>query len=202
MIFKNKNMSIVTNFSDLDLTKTYTYADYLLWQFSDRVELIKGFIRKMSPAPNRFHQLVSSNLNAYLHENFRGKPCSLFASPFDVRLPIPSKKKDSTVVQPDLCVVCDKTKLDDAGCNGAPDLMIEILSPNNSKHDLDTKFKLYEEAGVLEYWIVEPVEKMILVYTLNEGKYIGLPPQTEGNFIKSPLFPNLKIAVKDVFEDD
>ena len=155
-------MSVVNNFSDLDLTKQYTYADYLLWQFSERVELIKGFIVKMSPAPNRFHQKVSANISGIFYQIFRNKSCNFYAAPFDVRLPIPSKKKDTTVVQPDFCVICDASKLDDTGCNGAPDLIIEILSPNNSKHDLDTKFKLYEEAAVLEYWIVEPVEKMIL----------------------------------------
>ena len=195
-------MAVVTNFSDLDLTKEYTYSDYLLWQFSERVELIRGFIRKMSPAPNRYHQVVSINLTGLFYNSFRKHPCDVYVAPFDVRLPIPSKKKDTTVVQPDICVVYDKSKLDDAGCNGAPELMIEILSPNNSKHDVDTKFKLYEEAGVLEYWIVEPVEKIIFVYTLVNGKYIGLKPQTEGENIQSPLFPNLQVAIIDVFEND
>jgi Uma2 family endonuclease len=195
-------MEIVTNFSDLDLTKEYTYSDYLLWQFSERVELIKGFINKMSPAPNRFHQTVSRNITGLFFNSFKKHSCNVYAAPFDVRLPIKSKKKDTTVVQPDLCVVCDQSKLDDQGCNGAPELMIEILSPNNSKHDLDTKFKLYQEAGVLEYWILEPVEKMLLVYTLINGKYIGLPPQTEGENIQSPLFPNLEIAVEDVFDNN
>ncbi len=195
-------MGVITNFSDLDLTKQYTYSDYMLWQFSERVELIRGFIMKMSPAPNRFHQVVSQNLSGLFYNSFRKHPCDVYVAPFDVRLPIKSKKKDTTVVQPDICVVCDKTKLDDAGCNGTPELMIEILSPNNSKHDLDTKFKLYEEAGVLEYWIVEPVEKMLLVYTLVNEKFIGLPPQTQGENIQSPLFPDLQIAIDDIFEND
>lgn len=195
-------MPVVTNFSDLDLTKQYTYADYLLWEFSERVELIRGFIMKMSPAPNRFHQRVSRNITVIFYKNFRKHSCNFYAAPFDVRLPIPSKKKDTTVVQPDFCVICDASKLDDAGCNGAPELVIEILSPNNSKHDLDTKFKLYEEAGVLEYWIIEPIEKMILVYTLQNGKYIGLPPQIEGQHLKSPLFPEIQIDIKEVFEND
>jgi Uma2 family endonuclease len=112
----------------------------------------------------------------------------LYVAPFDVRLPIPSNKKNTTVIQPDLCVVCDKSKLDDAGCNGAPELMIEIVSPNNPKHDLDTKFKLYGEAGVLEHWIVEPVEKMILVYTSINGKFIGLAQQTQGEIFKVHCF--------------
>lgn len=195
-------MQTVTNFSDLDLTKEYTYSDYVLWQFSERVELIKGFIRKMSPAPNRFHQVVARNITGIFLNAFKKHSCNVYFAPFDVRLPIPSKKKDTTVVQPDICVVCDKSKLDDAGCNGAPELMIEILSPNNSKHDVDTKFKLYEEAGVLEYWLVEPVEKIIFVYTLVNGKFIGLKPQTEGENIQSPLFPDLKVAIVDVFEND
>lgn len=195
-------MPVVTNFSDLDITKEYTYSDYLRWQFSERVELIRGFIMKMSPAPNRYHQVVSQNLSGLFYNSFRKHPCDVYLAPFDVRLPIKSKKKDTTVVQPDICVVCDKSKLDDAGCNGAPELMIEILSPNNSKHDLDTKFKLYEEAGVLEYWIVHPVIKMLLVYTLINEKYIGLPPQTEGENIRSPLFPDMQIAIVDVFEED
>jgi len=194
--------AIVTNILDLDLTKQYTYTDYLLWQFQERVELIKGFIMKMSPAPNRFHQKISSNMNAYLHQYFRNKNCGFYAAPFDVRLPIKSKKKDTTVVQPDLCVICDQNKLDDQGCNGAPDLVIEILSLQNSKHDLDTKFNLYEEAGVKEYWIVHPVDKIVFVYTLQNDKYIGLKPFTEGEILNSPLFPDMKIEVNEVFYEN
>jgi Uma2 family endonuclease len=192
-------MAIVTKLSDLDLTKTYSYSDYLLWQFQERVELIKGFILKMSPAPSMVHQRISNNLSFELNNYFKRKPCDVFVAPFDVRLPIPSAIKDSTVVQPDLCIICDENKLDARGCNGTPDLMVEIISPNHSKHDVDTKFKLYQEAGVLEYWIVEPYDKIVLIYTLIDGVFVGLPPQTEGEFIKSPLFPDLKIELEDVF---
>jgi Uma2 family endonuclease len=192
-------MAIVTNFSDLDLTKTYSYADYLLWQFQERVELIKGFILKMSPAPSTVHQTVVNNLTGILYINFRQKPCRVFQAPFDVRLSIPSAKKDTTVVQPDLCIICDENKLDSSGCNGTPDLMVEIISPNNSKHDVHTKFNLYQEAGVKEYWIVEPNDKIIFVYTLINHEFIGLKPQVEGENIKSPLFPELEIALEDVF---
>ena len=198
-MYKIKKVEPVLNFSDLDLTKQYSYSDYMLWQFQDRVELIKGFISKKSPAPNRSHQTVSQNVNFRILSFFEKHPCKVYAAPFDVRLPIKSKEKDSTVVQPDLCIVCDESKLDEQGCNGAPDLIVEIISPNNKKHDLDTKFKLYEEAGVLEYWIIEPLEKMVLVYTLRDGIYIGLKPQIEGEIIESPLFPDLKVAVDDVF---
>lgn len=192
-------MPIVTQFSELDVKKEYTYSDYLLWQFTERVELIKGFIKKMSPAPSRLHQDISLNLTIQLSSFFKERFCSLYIAPFDVRLPVPKNKSNTTVVQPDLCIICDEQKLDDKGCNGAPDLIVEILSPNNSKYDVDTKFRLYEESGVKEYWMVEPTEKIVLVYTLQNEKYIGLKPFTIGETIESPLFPDMKIAVLDVF---
>lgn len=192
-------MPIVTQFSELDVKKEYTYSDYLLWQFTERVELIKGFIKKMSPAPSRLHQDISLNLTIQLSSFFKERFCSLYIAPFDVRLPVPKNKSNTTVVQPDLCIICDEQKLDDKGCNGAPDLIVEILSPNNSKYDVDTKFRLYEESGVKEYWMVEPTEKIVLVYTLQNEKYIGLKPFTIGEVIESPLFPDMKIAVLDVF---
>lgn len=192
-------MEAITNFSDLDITKKYTYSDYLKWNFKERVELIKGFISKMSPSPSRFHQEVSQNLSGCFYENFKRQSCRVFVAPFDVRLQIKDEKKDETVVQPDLCIVCDENKLDDKGCNGSPDLMVEIISPNNSKHDIHTKFNLYQEAGVQEYWIVDPTDKLILIYTLVDRKYIGLPPLALGDVVKSPLFPNMKIALDDVF---
>lgn len=194
-------MDFITKFEDLDLSKSYTYADYLKWKFEERVELIKGFIRKTSPAPSRLHQGVSMRLSITLGYFFTNKNCQIFAAPFDVRLPIKKGKKDTTVVQPDLCVVCDLSKLDDLGCNGAPDLIVEILSPGNSKHDTDTKFKLYEEAGVPEYWIVSPQEQLVLVYVLKNEKYIGLAPFPSGTKIQSKTFPDLIVNVDDVFRD-
>ena len=191
--------TIITNFSDLDLTKTYTYSDYLLWQFSERVEIIKGYILKMSPAPSRNHQTVSQNINKYFLNFFNNHSCSVYVAPFDVRLPVKSAKKNTTVVQPDLCVICDENKLDDKGCNGAPDLIVEILSPKNSKHDIETKFNLYQESGVKEYWIVQIEQRIVLVYTLKNEEYIGSKPYGEGETIKSPLFPEMKITVDEVF---
>jgi len=192
-------MKTITSFDELDLTKAYTYADYLHWKFSERVELIRGWVRKMSPAPNLGHQTLSFNLSGAFFNSFRSHSCRVFTAPFDVRLPLKSATKDTTVVQPDLCVICDEAKLDKRGCNGAPDLIVEILSPGNGKYDLDTKFKLYEEAGVLEYWIIEPLERLILVYALKDEKYVGSKPFLEGENIQSILFPDLNIAVADVF---
>ncbi|MBC7494028.1 MAG: Uma2 family endonuclease [Flavobacterium sp.] len=198
-------MTEITKLSQLDLNGTYSYADYLLWKFTERVELIKGKVFQMSPAPSRKHQVVSRVLNRYLDRYFEHHPCGLFDAPFDVRL-INYKKstEDKTVfsvVQPDLCVVCDRAKLDDRGCIGSPDLVIEILSPGNSKKEMGIKFNLYEENHISEYWIVEPAENAIFVYTLQNGKYIGLKPCIEGETITSPLFPELNFEIEKIFED-
>ncbi|MGG7035301.1 MAG: Uma2 family endonuclease [Flavobacterium sp.] len=194
---------MITNINDLDLNKTYSYADYLTWNFQERLEILKGKIFKMSPAPNTSHQKISMKLTGILYNNLKNHSCNLFAAPFDVRL-LDSKKstpdKDVfTVVQPDLCVICDENKLDKRGAFGAPDLVIEILSPGNSKKELKYKFDLYEEAGVLEYWIVNPAEKSILIYVLRDNQFIGLHPLIEEDQIKSPLFPELDFILEEIF---
>jgi Uma2 family endonuclease len=190
----------ISEYGQLDPTKSYTYLDYLKWQFEERVELIKGRIFKMSPAPSRRHQTLLQNINRQFDRYFLNHPCNYYFAPFDVRLPIPNKKKPNTVVQPDFCVICDTTKLDDAGCIGAPDLVVEILSPYNVKHDLETKFNLYEEVGVKEYWIVFPQENLVTVYSLVNGKYIGSKPYVdEGQEIRSAIFPDFRVDFKEVF---
>lgn len=193
----------VKHFSDLDPEGFYTYADYLLWQFRERVELIRGRLRLMSPAPNTAHQRVSQSLNRYLLNYFHQHPCQVFTAPFDVRLPVSRKKgKDTTVVQPDLCVICDPGKLDERGCAGAPDLVVEILSPGNSKREMKEKFSVYEESGVREYWLVNYAERIVLVYVLNEkGIFIGLAPVTDEDALRSTIYPELTIDLKDVFSD-
>jgi Uma2 family endonuclease len=197
-------MDAIVDINQLDFNKIYTYADYLTWQFQERVELLRGKIFKMSPAPSRKHQEVSVQLFRKLDAFFITHTCNIYYAPFDVRLVNFKKSTDDakvlTVVQPDICVICDKGKLDDRGCLGSPDLIIEILSPGNSKKEMDNKFDLYEENGVKEYWIVEPYQKSILIYTLQNGKYIGLKPFSEEGTIKSPLFPGLDFDIKGVFE--
>jgi len=141
----------ITKFQQLDLTDYYTYSDYLTWKFKERVELIKGMVFKMSPGPNRMHQEIVGEFHLVLGNLLRQKKCKVFLSPFDVRLPVSRKKGQvDTVVQPDLCVVCDHKKLEKQGCNGAPDLVIEILSPSNSKIEIRDKYAVYEESGVKE----------------------------------------------------
>lgn len=179
----------------------YTYADYLKWKWEERVELLKGKIMKMS-APSTRHQAISMNLSALLFSFLKNETCKVFHAPFDVRLPVQNKKKDNevtTVVQPDLCVICDKNKIDKRGCIGAPDIMIEILSPGNNKKELQNKFELYEEAGVLEYWIVAPAEEMIIIWYLEDGKYSKSKPFTSGQIITTPILPGLEINTTDIF---
>ncbi|AOW11197.1 restriction endonuclease [Flavobacterium gilvum] len=195
---------MITNINELDFDKTYSYADYLTWKFQERVEIFKGKLFKMSPAPSTSHQKVSMKLTKFILQKFSNHPCNLFAAPFDVRL-LDKKKttNDSeifTVVQPDLCVICDENKLDQRGAFGAPDLVIEILSPGNSKKELKYKFDLYEEAGVLEYWIVNPEDKTFLIYVLKDNQFIGLHPLIEEDQIKSPLFPQLDFVLEEIFK--
>lgn len=196
--------STITKFNQLDLKARYTYADYLLWQFTERVELIKGKIFKMSPAPNSFHQDISWKLTREIDKVFRKTKCKMYAAPFDVRLnSFKGSKADReivTVVQPDLCVICDKNKIDSRGCLGAPDLIIEILSPGNSKKEMDIKFDLYEENGVKEYWIVNPTDETIYMYLLLNDKYIGVKPITKNSTLQSPTFEKLKFKVKKIFD--
>ena len=195
---------MITSLDQLDLNGTYTYADYLLWHFSERVELLRGKISKMA-APSRKHQGISQNFSILFGNSLWRTSCKVYAAPFDVRLTRYSSLKNkevTTVVQPDLCVICDPAKLDDRGCIGAPDIIIEILSPGNSRTEMKDKFELYQEAGVLEYWVVSPIERMVQVWKLNEqGFYIGLPPAVEGDILKTPIIPNLEIDLNDVFMD-
>jgi Uma2 family endonuclease len=195
---------IITNIDQLDLTGSYTYADYLLWQFQERVELIKGKIFKMSPGPSSWHQSLSWNLMRQIDKAFYKTSCKMYAAPFDVRL-IDFKKSGAdnqiiSVVQPDLCVICDRNKIDEKGCLGAPDLIIGILSKGNSKKDLVTKFDLYQENGVTEYWIVNPTNEAIYIYVLQNGKFIGQKPLTTDNELHSPTFEKLHFSVKNVFD--
>jgi len=189
----------------LDLNKRYTYADYLTWFDDIRRELIDGFVKLMSPAPRRVHQEVSSNLNSLLWNYLRRKKCKVYHAPFDVRLPENGDNEASktyTVVQPDLCVVCEVSKLDDKGCLGAPDFIIEIVSQGNSKHDVETKFNLYQKHAVREYWIVHPHDQTVNVFVLdNNGKYQFGGLYAKGTTVKVNIFDDLFIDLSEVFED-
>ncbi|MCP9766412.1 Uma2 family endonuclease [Lacihabitans sp. LS3-19] len=192
---------MITDINLLDFSKKYSFADYLTWSFSERIELLKGLVFKMSPAPNTTHQRVSWELSGRLYNYFKNKDCQTFSAPFDVRLPKGSAAENEifTVVQPDLCVICDPNKIDERGCIGAPDLVIEILSPGNTTKEMKNKFEIYEEAGVREYWLVEPNDKVVLIYILVNGKYQGLAPVTEEDILKSTIFEGLEMPLKEIF---
>ncbi|MFC2349403.1 MAG: Uma2 family endonuclease, partial [Capnocytophaga granulosa] len=177
----------------------YTYADYLMWKIKDRLELLKGKIFQMG-APSLTHQTVSMNFSRLLSNYFYKTPCKLFAAPFDVRLAKKGEKDNEiyTVVQPDLCVVCDADKLDERGCWGAPDLIIEILSPGNSKKELKNKYELYQEAGVREYWLVHPQDEYVIINVLENNQYRALPPFVDKE-VTSVIFPDLSLQTEDIF---
>jgi Uma2 family endonuclease len=190
--------------SDLDLNKTYSYADYLQWTFQERLELIKGKVFKMTPAPASSHQKISWNISGELYSYLKKKPCQAFSAPFDVKLPSRTAVNDSqiyTVVQPDICVVCDAHKIDRKGCTGAPDIVIEILSPGNSQKELRNKYEVYEESGVKEYWIVSVQNLSFLRYTLNvEGRYQASRLLTLGDQLTTPILPGFALNLDAVFE--
>lgn len=202
-------MDKITQLSQLDLSASYSYADYLTWQLDEAIELIKGKIQLMSPAPNVAHQRLSRKLTSAIDLYLQGKPCELFVAPFDVRLYDRRKSNLTnqdihTVVQPDLCVICDKSKLDSQGCHGAPDWIIEILSKGNSKKEVKIKHELYQNSGVHEYWLVYPYEQVIYAFILNEiTECYELSNSFSGDDFASPsLFPTLTIDLQKLFAEN
>ncbi|GAB3222131.1 Uma2 family endonuclease [Algoriphagus aestuariicola] len=177
----------------------YSYADYLKWDFEEIVELIKGKVFRKAAAPNRRHQEVSVNLTSRIWDFLKGHPCKVYSAPFDVRFSRnPEFSKIDSVVQPDISVICDPSKLDDRGCFGAPDLIVEIISPGNSRVELQNKYDLYEEFGVREYWIVHPTDCTLLIYTLVDGRFQPSRLFTSGDRVKSTVLPGFSLDVEDI----
>ena len=173
----------------------FTYRDYRQWPEDERWELIEGEAYAMSPAPTRTHQTILGEVFRQIANFLEGKPCQVFVAPFDVRLPEQNEADDEiiNVVQPDIVVVCDASKLDEKGCRGAPDWVIEVLSPSTASKDHVRKKSLYERHGVHEYWLVHPTDHILTRYRL-EGKAFGpaLIEETEGCTIVGVL-PGLSI---------
>ena len=188
----------ITSLDQLDLINgIYSYADYLVWKIKERVELLKGKILEMS-APSPIHQEISGNLQGALFVFLKNSKCKLYTAPFDVRFSQKGESQVYTVVQPDLCVVCDFEKIDSKGCVGAPDLVVEILSPGNSKKEMKSKFALYQEEGVREYWVVDPERELVFVYVAENKKFKPTIPIAD-DYVYSTIFPDFKIHTADIF---
>lgn len=158
----------------------HTYADYLAWPEDVRYELIDGTAYLMAPAPTLEHQEVAGEIYLQLRQALAGKTCRVFIAPLDVRFPKTeaADERIDTVLQPDVLVVCDLSRLDHRGVCGAPDLVVEVLSPSTASHDHVWKRRVYERSGVREYWLVHPIDRMITVYRLQDGEY-GKPEVME-----------------------
>lgn len=187
---------------DDDKIHRFTYADYLNWPEDERWELIDGIAYNMSPVPNRKHQRISVGLCGEIYAYLKDKPCEVYDAPFDVCFPkgITEDAAVDTVVQPDLVVICDEQKLTDRGCTGAPDLVIEILSPRTALKDKREKYQLYQNNGVREYWLVHPEELWVEVFELRdtglfERKGIYAPEDT----VEVGIFPGFTIDLQSIF---
>ena len=197
-------MSQITSLSQLDPNGTYSYADYLTWKFEQALEVIKGKIFPTS-GPSRIHQKISWQLTVNFDNHFKQHRCEAYAAPFDVRLynKKKSKKADKdifTVVQPDLCVICDLAKLDDRGCLGAPDLIVEILLPGNSTREMKIKKELYAESGVKEYWVVDYNHETLTQFSIEEDGNFGRPLIfTSEEPVPSVIFPDFTLNLVELF---
>jgi len=161
-------------------TDYHTYGEYLTWPDDVRYELIDGVAYLMAPAPTLDHQDIVGEVFRQLANALLDKPCRAYVSPVDVRLPKGDEADEQidTVVQPDVLVVCDASKTDRRGVRGAPDLAVEVLSPGTASHDQARKLRIYERAGVREYWLVHPIDRVLTIYQLDQGRY-GKPSVVE-----------------------
>jgi len=199
-----EELPLIETVNEIDFSANYSYADYMRFAFDERLEIIKGQLFRMSPAPSRIHQEILTNIFGPIYNILNGKQCRVYTAPFDVRLAKKTQddKEVFTVVQPDIVVICDPNKLDKRGCIGAPDIVVEILSPGNNKKELVNKFEVYEEAGVKEYWIVSPSEKTFFRYILDkEGKFQPTKLLTTGEEVTTSVLPGFSLNLEEVFRD-
>ena len=174
----------------------FTYEDYCTWPDDERWELIDGIPFKMD-APSRYHQKISVNVLIKIANFLVNKTCEVYHAPFDVRLNVGEGK--DTVVQPDIVVICDRNHLDHKGAKGAPEFVIEILSPSTVHHDRVRKLEKYQQYGVKEYWIVDPISKTVAVYLF---EITDLTIYEMGAEIEAAILPGFSISLKDIFADE
>jgi Uma2 family endonuclease len=181
----------------------HTYGEYVTWPEGDRYELIDGVAYAMVPAPGRRHQEIVGELFRQIADALEGGSCRVYIAPFDVRLPRRDEADElvDTVVQPDLSVICDASKLDERGCRGAPDWVIEVLSPSTAAHDQVKKRDVYERSGVAELWLVHPTDRVVMVYRLVDGAY-GKPAvyELEGE-LAAEVLPEVGIEWERVLRE-
>ena len=182
----------------------HTYAEYAAWPDDVRYELIDGIAYAMGPAPARRHQEVAGEMFRQIADALEGSPCRPYIAPFDVRLPRAGEADDKidTVVQPDISVICDKAKLDERGCRGAPDWIVEVLSPGSAGHDQVVKRELYERVGVREYWLVHPIDKVVTIYLLVTGAYGKPAVQELVGDTTAAVLPQVTITWARVLRED
>jgi len=178
----------------------FTYADYLTWPDENRCEIISGQIYSMSPAPGTAHQETLSKLMYHIMDYLKNGPCKVFAAPFDVRLAEAKETGDccSNVVQPDISVICDHNKLDEKGCIGAPDWVIEILSPSTSSKDQVKKRYLYEKHGVKEFWLIHPIERTATLYFRKGSSFSLQGIYDDTAILMSKEFKGFSVSLKAI----
>lgn len=182
----------------------YTFADVLTWDESERAEIIDGEVVMMAPPPSSTHQEISMELSSQLHTYLKGKKCKVYAAPFAVRLfemDGDNPEDIDTMVEPDISIVCDPGKIDKHGCKGAPDMVVEILSPATQRHDRFTKFSLYQRAGVREYWIVDPDSKTVQSFILEDGHYSVKEFGTAGDKMTVNVLEDCIIDLSELFPE-
>ena len=190
-------MSDAMRVEDYEDNRRYTYADYLEWEGNERFQLINGEVFLMA-SPSVAHQALLMGLSTQFDVWLQGKACKVFVAPLDVRLFPEEDKSDTTVVQPDLLVVCDQCKLGKGSVNGPPDLIIEIVSPSNTHSELFLKFQYYLKAGVREYWVVDPEIKKVSVHIYENGHYISTIFE-DNDRIPVTVLPGLEISLEDLW---
>lgn len=182
----------------------YSFADYLAWDEDSRIEILDGQMILMAP-PSRIHQEISVELTRQFANFLEGKKCKVYHAPFAVR---PFEKQGDrpedvqTVFEPDITIICDPSKLDDKGCQGAPDMVVEILSPSTMRHDWLFKMHRYEQAGIKEYWIISPKEQTVQVFTLKDGRYQIQAAYTSQDIAKVTVLDGCFIELSRVFPDE
>jgi len=176
----------------------YTYADYITWGDDVRCELIDGIVYDMSPAPGSIHQDISGGLLEQMYNFFADKSCKVFHAPFDVRLD--PDGADDTVVQPDILIICDRSIITKAGCSGAPDMVIEILSPSNAVKDMMLKNAKYQLAGVREIWMIDPTDKVVNIHYSEDGVYKSIHYINPDN-VPVKIFEGCSVDMARIFNE-